>query len=203
MFELSDQQKISFADVVLSRLDYESISAISKSEIELLIFKAFLEAGVFTLTTPPFEVSQMTMLPLSKVEALIYKTHLGVRNPNEQFLDLARNLHFVDADSTTGILTLSVENKYFRELLISKLKTLNVFVDGTFNKELLKISEPNFDAVIALISPLGAKELQAAKQAACKQYNTNSFIDSIGPMLKDFGSFAAKTTLEVLMKHCL
>ena len=203
MFELSDQQKISFADVVLSRLDHEPISAISKSEIELLVFKAFLEAGGFELTTPPFEISQKTMMPLSKVENLIYKVHLGVRNPDEQFADLARNIHFVGADVTNGTLILSVENKFFRELLISKLRALNVYVNGTFNKELLYISEANFDAVISLISANGKKELKAAKESVAKKFKTQRFADAIGPIMKELGSLAMKTTLDVVLRHYL
>ena len=201
MFELSDQQKISFADVVLSRLDYESISSISKSEIELLIFKAFLEAGAFTLTTPAFEISQMTMMPLAKVEGLIYKTHLGVRNPDEQFADLARNIHFVDADPTTGVITLSVENKFFRELLISKLRALNVYTNGTFNKDLVFISEANFDAVIGLISSAGAAELETMKKAISRRFKAARFIDAIKPMIAELTTFALKTTLDVASGH--
>lgn len=199
MFELSDQQKISFADVVLSRLDYESISAISKSEIELLIFKAFLEARAFELTTPPFEISQKTMMPLAKVEGLIYKTHLGVRNPDEQFADLARNIHFVDADPSTGVITLSVENKFFRELLISKLRALNVYTNGTFNKDLVFISEANFDAVIGLISPTGVNELALTKKAITRKFKTARFIDAVQPMIAELTTLAFKTTLEVLI----
>lgn len=201
MFELSDQQKIGFADVVLSRLDYESISAISKSEIELLVFKAFLEAGVFTLTTPAFEISQMTMMPLAKVEGLIYKVHLGVRKPDEQFADLARNIHFVDADPDTGLITLSVENKFFRELLISKLRALNVYTNGTFNKDLVFISEANFDAVIGLISPASAAELALTKKAITREFKTARFIDAIQPMIAELTSLALKTTLDIATRQ--
>ncbi|MEO0024022.1 MAG: hypothetical protein RL196_463 [Actinomycetota bacterium] len=203
MFELSEQQKISFAGVVLSRLEYESISAISKSEIELLIFKAFLEAGAFDLTTPPFEISQKTMMPLSKIENLIYKVHLAVRNPDEQFADLARNIHFVDADPATGVITLSVENKFFRELLISKLRALNVYTNGTFNKDLIFLSEANFDAVLSLISVKGAAELKSTKKAVARQFKTARFIEAIRPMIADLTALAFKTSLETLIHHYL
>lgn len=201
MLHVEDYEKLAFANTLLSRFSSEPISAISKSELELLCFRGLLAANIISLQQTHFEMATATMLSKAKIENLLYRHRLTRQNAEEEFDELSRHISFVGVSPGDDKLIISIEDKYFRELFEARLRRLNVFVDGSFNRDLLHLALENFEQVIDSISQTAGTRFQAAKNQAIRKYRKDSASNAIKEFIVDVTRESISATLSSFLNR--
>ncbi len=197
--QASDAEKLAFANILIGRLSAEPITSISKSEIELLVFRALLAANIISLEQTHFEMATVTMLPKAKIENLLYRHRLTRRNSDEEFEEFSRHVCFVGINPDDGKAIISIEDKFFREMFEARLRRLNVFLEGSFKRDLLHVAIEDFERVIDSISKSASERFAAAKKIAIRKYRKDSTKEAIKEFITDVTRDSIAATLTSFM----
>lgn len=137
---LSDAQKIEFANCLLGQFEITPLSTLPKSEIELLFFRAYLNAGYFSLENSDFDIGKLLRIQSTKVSALRYRYRLS-RPQNDDFLSaLSNEILLLGVEKESNLLKLSIADSYFRDMFISELRKQGAASDGSFSKSIIRVN---------------------------------------------------------------
>lgn len=173
---LDDRRKLLFASTYLAGLSRAPLGALSKSELDYLAFVALVDAGVVSVDAPAFELAQQLEVTPAKVSTFVYQYRVRTQSPETLLDDLANAIVLVSLPAD-GNVVLNVEDRYWRETLIARLKAVGVYTDTSFNRERVSVPADKFAHVLARVFGERAKGL-AKKLAAERRHNAGvDFID--------------------------
>ena len=166
---LDDRRKLLFASRFLAGLSRAPLGSISKSELDYLAFVSLVDAGVVSVDTPAFELAQQLEVTPAKVSTFVYQYRVRTQSPTTLLDDLGNAIVIV-ALPPDGNVVLNVEDRYWRETLISRLKTVGVYTDTSFNRERVTVPAAKFAHVLSRVFGERAKGL-SKKLAAERRHN--------------------------------
>lgn len=167
--DLDDRRKLLFATTYLSGLARAPLGALSKSELDYLAFVSLVDAGVVSIDAPAFELAQLLEVTPAKVSAFVYAYRVRTQSPANLLDDLAGAIVIVSLPSD-GNVVLNVEDRYWRETLISRLKSVGVYTDTSFNRERVTVPAAKFAHVLTAVFGDRARGL-SKKLAAERRHN--------------------------------
>jgi hypothetical protein len=166
---LDDHRKLLFASTFLSGLARAPLGALSKSELDYLAFVSLVDAGVVSVDAPSFDLAQLLEVTPAKVSAFVYAYRVRTQS-NENLLDDLADAIVLVSLPADGNVVLNVEDRYWRETLISRLKAVNVYTDTSFNRERVTVPVHKFAHVLTAVFGDRAKGL-SKKLAAERRHN--------------------------------
>ena len=167
---LDDRGKLLFASAYLNGLSRAPLGALSKSELDYLAFVSLVDAGVVSVDAPSFELAQLLEVTPAKVSAFVYAYRVRTQSTENLLDDLAAAIVLVVSLPADGNVVLGVEDRYWRETLISRLKAVGVYTDTSFNRERVTVPAAKFAHVLTAVFGERAKGL-SKKLAAERRSN--------------------------------
>jgi hypothetical protein len=171
---LDDHRKLLFASTYLTGLSRAPLGSLSKSELDYLAFVALVDADVVSINAPAFELAQQLEVTPAKVSTFVYQYRVRTQSPATLLNDLADAIVLVSLPPD-GNVVLNVEDRYWRETLIARLKTAGVYTDTSFNRERVTVPADRFAHVLTKVFGDRAKGL-AKKLAAERRRNASEDI---------------------------
>lgn len=189
---LSNEEKLAFAVSLLAEISRAPLGGIPKSELDYIVFVALLRAGYIRVDSPVFETAQLLQVTPAKVNALVYSYRLRTQTELGVLTELAAAIVVV-AIPLDGNVVLNVEDRYWRDALIARLKRAGVYTDTSFNRERVTVSSERFVQVLELVFAENATGLREAVEAERKRSGQANLVSSIQALPgKALGSAAAK-----------
>lgn len=148
---IKDDPNCDFAERFLQSYLALSFGAMSKSEIDILVFHLLSR---YLGEKSNYEISNLLKISENRVKTLRLNAHLrygDTNNPNilsNVLKKIKENLQNIESDSKTATITISVENPVEKREILRRLKEMEQSADFSFNDELLKIK---LTAVFALL----------------------------------------------------
>lgn len=195
-----------FCHEFVSTIRHAGFGAMTKGEMDLFVLH-LLHKHADISTCSLQELSLLLRVPVSRLSNQLYAMRL--RYPPEspegylrkQFsLLLKRTRLKIDGQYT---LTLPVEDRYLREGLSAQLKLLGHYSDGTFNRELLKLSLDAFaDLANELLEAEVADQLVNAVQQEDKKKGIDESLDqyTVGNIFRRLVRGVATDTTDKLVE---
>jgi hypothetical protein len=106
----------------------------------------------------------------AKVSAFVYAYRVRTQSPSTLLEDLADAIVLVSLPDD-GNVVLNVEDRYWRETLISRLKAVGVYTDTSFNRERVSVPAVKFAHVLTAVFGDRARGL-SKKLAAERRHNS-------------------------------
>ncbi len=156
--------------------------ALSKSELDYLAFVSLVDAGVVSIDAPAFELAQLLEVTPAKVSSFVYAYRVRTQSPANLLDDLANAIVLV-ALPADGNVVLNVEDRYWRETLISRLKAVGVYTDTSFNRERVTVPATKFAHVLTAVFGERAKGV-SKRLAAERRHNAGSTSWSFWPVFR-------------------
>jgi hypothetical protein len=153
----------------MAGLSRAPLGSLSKSELDYLAFVALVDAGVVSADAPAFELAQLLEVTPAKVSAFVYAYRVRTQSPSSLLDDLADAIVLV-ALPADGNVVLNVEDRYWRETLISRLKAVGVYTDTSFNRERVTVPAAKFAHVLTAVFGERARGL-SRRLAAERRHN--------------------------------
>jgi hypothetical protein len=166
---LDDRRTLLFASTYLAGLSRAPLGSLSKSELDYLAFVALVDAGVVSVDAPAFELAQQLEVTPAKASTFVYQYRVRTQSPETLLDDLAGAIVIVSLPAD-GNVVLNVEDRYWRETLIARLKTVGVYTDTSFNRERVTVPADRFAHVLTKVFGERAKGL-SKKLAAERRHN--------------------------------
>jgi hypothetical protein len=166
---LDDRRRLLFASAYLSGLSRAPLGALSKSELDYLAFVALVDAGVVSVDAPAFELAQQLEVTPSKVSTFVYQYRVRTQSPETLLDDLANAIVLVSLPAD-GNVVLNVEDRYWRETLIARLKAVGVYTDTSFNRERVTVPADRFAHVLTRVFGERAKGISKKLAAVRRQH---------------------------------
>lgn len=131
--DIQDVEYSKFGKEFLQKYLELPFASMSKSELELLIFSAMKDSGIIKESESSFSVSIQLDCSRNKVDSMLYAYR------NRRFNDSSFANEFSSsvrvAEATAEKLILNVGDRFYRELLIDRMKLAEIFSDSSFNRE--------------------------------------------------------------------
>ncbi|WP_141688829.1 hypothetical protein [Pseudarthrobacter enclensis] len=189
---LSEPAKLAFANSVLAEVSRAPLGGIGKSELDYIIFVGLLRAGYISIDSPVFETAQLLQVTPAKVNALMYSYRMRTQKDLGVLAELAAAIDVV-AIHLDGNVILNVEDRYWRDTLIARLKRAGVYTDTSFNRERVSVGSDRFVEVLELVFAENAQGLREAVEAERKRNAKSNLVSIIRTLPgKAAGSAAAK-----------
>lgn len=139
-FAASQAQSRLFGESMLETLRRVPFGSLPKSEIDLALFRAFIDAGLLDLGMPVFELSRRLEITPARVRSLVYRYRLENQDDDLATLDqITTALSRSRFDLSAGHIVFGIEDPYLRDSLAALLKERGFFADSSFNPETVSL----------------------------------------------------------------
>ncbi|WP_062202724.1 hypothetical protein [Demequina salsinemoris] len=130
---LDASAKVAFADALLGRLAGAPFGSVPKREVDVAVFAGLVAAGYVSDADPVFVTAKRLGITPARAKSLLY----GYRMTQDNEPGFARMLAAVRIVSLTrgGEAVFNVEDAYWRDAFVARLKEVGVFTDGSHNAE--------------------------------------------------------------------
>lgn len=192
--ELTDKEKIFFAEKFLERYMATGFGSMNKSAIEILIFDLLRKSDFFKDHTN-LQWSIDLRIPEAKVKNLKFQADLLYSNFDrehlmQEFVDSIKNKN-VKFIKSSGKIQFLVEDKMLRSMISSDLKKSGYFADSSFNQDIVSVDPVAFSALLEEYDLIAPKVKENILDEINKQYPENvekrqgfSFSKLFGNLLK-------------------
>ena len=189
---LEDEKKArDFAEGFIKSFTSPAFGAISKTEVDNLVFDLLIKAGALKPKSQIYEIARDLNVTPAKARNLLFQWQLRSMD-NEDELNKALKTALTSArfTSNSGSLVFGVESPLVREELRSRLKSKGVFPDSSFSSEIIKVSVEHF--VEFLDDLVGETEKEKIRHALIKdkQLEDDKFKPVVIRAIKDLGKKA-------------
>jgi len=208
MKNISDDQKVKFYDKLIDSYVSPSFGALPKKEVEILVLKLLIEAGVFGEKLDTYTLSRELCIPVSKAKSLYYEYQLrnSEYNPN-QIIELLKNAQIILIDKK-AVIQIGVDSIFIKNQLEALIKELNDYPDYSFNKDILKFNVETYINIINKLSNedhikeiekeiLSAVKLMTQDQSYIPKTRTELFDLFLVEVIKATGNEFGKTVIDL------
>lgn len=167
-------QLTKFGEAVHDQIMEAPFGSLPKSELELVLFSELIQSKIIDLdTSNNFDLARRLRCSPSKASNLVFNYRLrtiSAETEEDVKQKLARVTKVaVDLKNTRdGAVTLNVEDRFWRNELLNRLKKEEVFTDSTLNRERIVLDESKFFEVCPEVFGAHGVELQDAARRAAK-----------------------------------
>ena len=122
-----------------------AFGAISKSEVDNLVFALLIEAGAFDPKSQAYEIARDLNVTPTKARNLLFQWQLRSLGDGSALKDdLIAALGTVRFAKEGNLLVFGIESPLLREELRSRLKHMGVYADASFSAEIVRLSVKHF-----------------------------------------------------------
>ena len=144
-----------------------AFGAISKTEVDNLVFGLLVDAGALSPKSQVYEIARELNVTPAKARNLLFQWQLRSMGKGDVLKnDLIEALTSVRFSKDGDLLSFGVESPLLREEFRSRLKRRGVFADASFSSDMIRISVEHF--VEFLDDFLGDTEKEEMHQALIK-----------------------------------
>jgi hypothetical protein len=170
-----------------------AFGAMSKSEIDLLVFSSLIAAGAIAPDGPLYDIARALNITPAKVRGLVMNWQLrfmpkGGDSMHQALVEALLKTRF-SKDGT--LMTFGVESPLLKEEILARLKVRGVFADTSFSPELVRLP---VDAFVEILDVIVSNDVKRALKKALvedKQLPDLSLkalaIDAVAAVGKQFG----------------
>jgi hypothetical protein len=166
---------------------YNGYFGLGKAEQEAVIFAEMVDSGEVDLAESRFDLALKLKVPQSKVQSLIYAYRLRRSDYGQDLKALSDNLKLDVARCTQEQLAFVIEDKYFKELLIARLKSTGVSTDTSFNTELIFIKSSKIAEVMAAVAGEQLSEISRGLRKMEVRFKVEQIGATILAIAKEYG----------------
>jgi hypothetical protein len=197
MSEKGDEtsQKLAFADSLLTSLQSQAFTGLNKSELELMIFKAFVQSGLVDLKETDFAIAVQLRVSTRKITSLRYSYRVQTAMKGSSPKELLDSIVLMSVDESANRVSVSIDDNFFREHIVSELKYLGVAGDGSFNRAVLVVDADKFLQVLKKLSGKDGESLQKQVNSAIRRRKASNFSSGLAIFLREI---AAETSVSLL-----
>lgn len=165
-----------FARTFLKFYTSPAFGALSKAEIDNLVFHLLTEAGVVDPNGPIYNIAKELNITPQKARNLLFqwqmRTAADEKILRKQLADCLSSVRFAkDGD----LLTFGIESPLLREEMRARLKVMGIYVDGSFASEIVRIPVERFVEFLDAFLPNEQKEAMRNALVRDKQIADTSF----------------------------
>jgi len=174
-----------FARDFLRRFVSPAFGALSKTEVDILVFGLLVEAGAIEPRSQVYEIARDLNVTPAKARNLLFQWQIRNLGEGDAITDdLVTALRTVRFGKDGDLLSFGVESPLLREELRSRLKKLGIFADASFASEMIRLPTAHF--VEFLDDLMSAKDKRAVRKAlvADKRLKDRSFKALVITVLK-------------------
>ncbi len=138
--DIDVNDKAGFYDKFIKAFKSPSFGALPKKEVELLVLRLLIEAGVFREKIDSYSLSRELCIPVSKARTLYYEYQLRNSEYNTNYIiGLLKTAQVVIVDKK-AVIQIGVDSLFIKNQLEATIKELNDYPDYSFNKDILRFS---------------------------------------------------------------
>ena len=191
LIPLDDDKKAEFAEGFIEAFTTPAFGAISKTEIDNLVFRLLVAAGALKEKSQIYEIARDLNVTPAKARNLLFQWQLRSMD-NQDNLDKALKaaLTSVRFTSNSGLLMFGVESPLVREELRSRLKSKGIFPDSSFSSDIIKVSVEHFVEFLDTLVDDATKKTIREALLKDKQIKDDSFKSLVIEAVKDVGKKA-------------
>lgn len=203
---VSDLQKVDVEKIkqVFTELLKEYLSpaygSISKKDFDILLFIKLQELELIEKNPSIYQIVTRLKVTRPKARSLLYESKLRQSNLSDLEVELKEILMspvFLKEDDKIGI---EIDNPYLTDYLRSKLKELNHITDGSFSRELVKLTTDAYASLVGLYVNDEQKKELTRKFIELGLEADKSFTGLIKNVLKVVGSKIAEKSGEKIVE---
>lgn len=195
---LTPAQRGAFADAVLERIGGDPFGTVPKRELDVALFAGLVAAGYLDADEPQFSMARKLGITPARVRALMYAYRLARADGGGDLAAILAHVRVVSIDSA-GDAVLNVEDAFARDAFVARLKDLDVFTDGSFNRE--RITVPTGVFLAALDDAFGrdGARIRAVIEQRVAERGRDGRLRFVGDLGKKLVGEAAGVTLKALL----
>lgn len=186
------ENAMKFSEDFIKSFADPAFGAISKTEVDNLVFRLLVDAGALSPKSQVYEIARDLNVTPAKARNLLFQWQLREMAKGDVLKnDLIEALMSVRFSKDGDLLSFGVESPLLREELRSRLKHLRIYADASFSSEIIRISVDHF--VEFIDDFLGDTEKKEMHQALINdnQLKDNSFKAVASRILKGVAKKAA------------
>jgi hypothetical protein len=167
----------------------------AKAGQEALVFAALVREGSVNLDASAFEIARQLRVPLAKAKSLIYQHRIITEDANVSNEQLGSHVKLVQNSKSDDYITFSVEDAFYRQLLVEKFKKREIYSDTSFNSELLTVHASALPGVLEAISATAASTISKKVEALVRAKKVDSIKQLLWVLAQDYGPSVAQLLL--------
>jgi hypothetical protein len=136
-----DQSK-KFGAKILEELERRPFGALTKAELEILIFAEMKDSGILSEEESNFSIANKLECSKAKVDSMLYAYR--TRNISGYSADLSSVDFIKVAEINNEKIIFNIEEKFYRELFTDRLKSAGIYSDTSFNRERITVAGASF-----------------------------------------------------------
>ncbi|MCB2413478.1 hypothetical protein LGT39_11540 [Demequina sp. TTPB684] len=199
---LSDAQKVALADTIARRIGGHAFGSVPKREIDVALFAGLIAAGYIDADEPQFSLSRKLGITPGRVRGLMYAYRLSTADGGGDIAAIVDHVRVVQIEAD-GDAVFNVEDAFARDAFEARLKQVDVFTDGSFNRE--RIIVPTEVFLAALDDALGrdGERLRERIEDLLAQRARDRRLRVVGDVAKKLVGDTAGVTLRALLEASL
>lgn len=155
-----------FAAAFVSGFLTPAFGSRSKTEVDLLVFSALVEAAAIDPEAPLFDIARALSISPARARALVFNWQLRTFSPTDLRTAFAKAIKKTRFAKDGTLLTFGIESPLVREELIASLKRKGFFADASFSKEIVRLP---VEALVEFLDEIiGEKEKEEVRSALVK-----------------------------------
>ena len=195
---LSQRARLAFADAVIARVGRTPFGSVPKRELDTAIFDGLVEAGVIDPNSPHFEIARTLGITPGRVRGLVYAYRLAHADGGGDVAAILQHVRVASVD-LAGDAVLVVADDYARDALVTRLKDFDVFTDGSFNRERVKVPAKAFLSALDDAFGRDGQLIREALERLVAERGKDGRLRFAGDLGKKLVADAAGVTLKALL----
>ncbi|WP_084073787.1 hypothetical protein [Demequina sp. NBRC 110052] len=141
---LDKDARLALADALIARLEGSPFGTVPKRELDVAVFTGLMDASYVNDTDPVFVTAQRLGVTPGRVKSLLYSYRMS-REGEPGFERLLAAVRLVSIERG-GDAVFNVEDAYWRDAFVARLKEVGVFTDRAMNSERVVVDADQFMA---------------------------------------------------------
>lgn len=169
-----------------------AFGAISKTEVDNLVFGLLVEVGAINPKSQAYEIARDLNVTPSKARNLLFQWQLRTLGDGDALKDdLVEALKSVRFTNEGNLLVFGIESPLLREELRSRLKRMGIYADASFSSEMVRLSVSHFAEFLDDFLDRGTKTSITKSLIKDGQKKDKSFLAVAGRILGGIAKKAA------------
>lgn len=139
---LDRDARVAIADALIARLEGSPFGTLPKRELDVALFTGLMDAGYVSDTDPVFVTAQRLGITPARVKSMLYSYRMA-REAEPGFERMLTAVRLVSIERG-GEAVLNVEDAYWRDAFVARLKEVGVFTDRAMNSERVVVDADQF-----------------------------------------------------------
>ena len=195
---LTAAQRKAFADAVLERISGHPLGTVTKRELDIALFTGLVSAGFLDADESQFSMARKLGITPTRVRTLMYAYRLARADGGGDLAAILPHVRVVSIDAA-GDAVLNAEDAFARDAFIARLKELDVYTNGSFNRERITVPTDLFMAALDDAFGKDGERIRTVIEQQLAERGREGRVRFVGDLGKKLIGDAAGVTLKALL----